>query len=309
MPEVITVGEILVEIMRKKVDVPLGKSAEFVGPFPSGAPAIFIDAVARLGKGAGIIGGVGRDEFGECTLSKLREDGVDVSKVKRVKEFSTGTAFVTYFSDGSRKFIFHVGNSAAGMIGVKDVPEDYVREASVIHISGSALTMCEEMREACYKAVRVADESKKLVSFDPNIRPEFLNLERQRRIMEPVFEKSDLLIPGSDELTAMTGAENEKEAAGNALEGSVKVVAVKKGKKGCRIYTDEEEVEAPAFDVREVDPTGAGDAFSAALVVGWLEGKDLKQLAVFANAVGAKAVGTKGPMEGVPRRNEVESML
>ena len=61
-PRVIALGELLVEVMRKDVDQPLSRPGEFVGPFPSGAPAIFIDAVARLGEGMAGFSSCGREE-------------------------------------------------------------------------------------------------------------------------------------------------------------------------------------------------------------------------------------------------------
>ena len=64
MCDVWTMGEILIEVMRPKVDMELYKAGEFLGLFPSGAPAIFIDTVARLGHTPGIISGVGEDDFG-----------------------------------------------------------------------------------------------------------------------------------------------------------------------------------------------------------------------------------------------------
>ena len=67
MLEILTVGEILVEIMREKVGIGLGDADTFRGPFASGAPAIFIDTVANLGHGAAIAGGVG-DEAGGCVV-------------------------------------------------------------------------------------------------------------------------------------------------------------------------------------------------------------------------------------------------
>ncbi len=85
MPSIWTMGEILVEIMR-----PYGRgcrstgSGEFLGPFPSGAPAIFIDTVARLGHAAGIIGGVGADDFRRCVLDRLQADGVDSRNVAQM---------------------------------------------------------------------------------------------------------------------------------------------------------------------------------------------------------------------------------
>ena len=71
MAEIMTMGEIIVEIMRDGVDQPLDKAGVFRGPYPSGAPAIFIDTVARLGHRAAIVGGVGDDDFGKCLLERL----------------------------------------------------------------------------------------------------------------------------------------------------------------------------------------------------------------------------------------------
>ena len=117
MAEIITMGEIIVEIMRAKEDEPLYTAGTFKGPYPSGAPAIFIDTVARLGHSAKIIGGVGKDDFGKCLLDRLSGDGVDVSDVIENNRISTGCAFVTYFADGSRKFIFHIGNTPDIAVG------------------------------------------------------------------------------------------------------------------------------------------------------------------------------------------------
>lgn len=308
MPKVVTVGEILVEVMRKDVDVPLRRPADFVGPFPSGAPAIFIDATARLGVSAGIIGGVGRDEFGECVLERLGRDGVDTSMIKRVEGLSTGVAFVSYRSDGSRKFIYHMGNSAAGAITVTDIPEDYIGGASVVHINGSSLAMGAGMRDACYKAVEIGRRGGAHISFDPNIRKE-LGSEKLRELFSPVLKSCTILIPTSNELAEICGTEDEGNAARGMLDRGVKIVAVKDGDRGCRIYTREGKVEALAFKVEVVDPTGAGDAFSAGIVVGHLEGMKLEELAVFANAVGASAVTVRGPMEGLAWRDKVEEMI
>jgi len=104
-PRVVSLGELLVEVMRKGVDQPLNLPGEFVGPFPSGAPAIFAAAVARLGVPSGCIGVVGADDFGECVLDRLRSEGVDVSRVRVAQHHPTGIAFVAYEGDGSRRFL------------------------------------------------------------------------------------------------------------------------------------------------------------------------------------------------------------
>lgn len=308
MTEVVTVGEILVEIMRKKVDQGLEKPDGFVGPFPSGAPAIFTDAVRRLGVDSSIIGGVGNDEFGNCVLNRLKEDGVDITGIKKVNYPPTGTAFVSYFSDGSRKFLYHMENSAAGTIGREDVERSFVKNAGALHLSGSALAMGRKMRKACKKALDIADKSGLLISFDPNIRATLLKKSEIEEVFSFAKKSADILTPSTEELETITGSKDEDKAAKELLKNS-SLVAVKDGGNGCRLYTDKDSVGSGAYEVEEVDSTGAGDAFSAGIVVGWLEGMELRKLSLFANAVGGKAVTEKGPMEGLAWREEIEEMI
>src|SRR5512135_3451821 len=97
-PEVVSVGNLLVEVMRTKLDQPLNQPAEFAGPFPSGDCAIYIDTIARLGHSAGFIGAVGPDDFGRCILERFERDVVDASQIATLKGETTGVAFVAYFS-------------------------------------------------------------------------------------------------------------------------------------------------------------------------------------------------------------------
>ena len=144
--EIMAMGEALVEVMRTRVDDPLDKASEFVGPFPSGAPAIFADAAARLGHKVGFIGAVGDDDFGSCLLDRLVADGVDVAHCPRVPDRATGVAFVTYFSDGRRRFLYHIAHAAAGQMPALDA--SYVEQAEFLHICGSSLSVSERMRSS-----------------------------------------------------------------------------------------------------------------------------------------------------------------
>ncbi|MBY8980093.1 MAG: sugar kinase, partial [Candidatus Lokiarchaeota archaeon] len=143
-PNIISLGELLVEIMRTEVDVPHGKIGSYYkGPFPSGAPAIFIDSVARLSVPfnltTGFIGVVGNDEFGEIIIEKLRNDNVDTSKIKVDKDRTTGIAFNQSNFDNSRKFIFAAG--AAGQTSPDDIDEEYFSNVKALHIMGSSLSI------------------------------------------------------------------------------------------------------------------------------------------------------------------------
>lgn len=122
--QIVSMGELLVEIMRENIDEPLGVKGTFLGPFASGAPAIFIDAAARLGLSSGFIGSVGRDDFGKLIINRLKEDGVDTTYVQSLDNYTTGVAFVTYYSDGTRQFIYHIPQAASGIVSEEQIDKD-----------------------------------------------------------------------------------------------------------------------------------------------------------------------------------------
>lgn len=301
--EIASIGELLVEIMRSKVGVPLSKSGEFLGPYPSGAPAIFIDAAARLEHSCAIIGAVGTDEFGKCLLDRFNADGVDTTHILRLADYTTGIAFVTYFEDGSRQFLFHIAHSAAGQMAELDI--DSLAEASFLHICGSSLAVNEAMRDACYKACEVVAAAGGKISFDPNLRPELVGEEEFQELCYPVLKRSYVVLPGEQEAELLAGVEGPKNACRVLLEKGPSIVGLKSGARGCTVFEQEGSFDVPPFPAQEVDPTGAGDCFDAGFVVGLLEKMPIKRVALLANAMGALGTSHMGPMEGTYFRTDV----
>jgi len=308
-PQVVSLGELLVEVMRKDVDQPLSRPGEFVGPFPSGAPAIFADAAARMGVSTGFIGVIGDDDFGRCVLDRLRADGIDTAHVRTEPGYTTGIAFVSYCADGSRRFLFHLPQSAAALLSPRDVPRAYVAEARFVHITGSALSVSASSREACYRAARLCKRAGGQVSFDPNLRPELLGAAQVREICEPILALCDLLLPSGPEVSMLTGDPDQEAACRSLVCRGIRIVALKRGILGSTVFTAHERIDAQPLAVQEVDPTGAGDCYGGAFVAGLLAGWDLHRVARFANVAGALAVTRKGPMEGVPIREHVLELL
>ena len=307
LPQVISMGNMLVEVMRVNLDESLNEAGTFVGPFPSGDTPIYIDTIARLGHSAGFIGAVGQDDFGRCLLDRFVRDGVDFSCGQVLPDHTTGVAFVAYFSDGSRKFIFHWRHAAAGQLAPDYVQEEYFRNAEWLHLTGCNLAVCESARDACYRAMECLPPGAR-ISFDPNIRPEVLSVEEIRELCQPVIERAHVILPSLSEAVMFTGAGNDEEGCRSwASEG--KLVVLKQGARGCTIFQGDDVLQVPGFRVEEIDPTGAGDCFCAGVTLALLEGMDLKDTGRFANAVGALAVTKKGPMEGAPTRAEVLELM
>ncbi len=297
MSDVWTMGELLVEVMRPRAGMSLKETGEFRGPFPSGAPGIFIDTVARLGHSAAIASAVGDDDFGACILERLRADGVRTECVDVLPGKSTGVAFVTYFADGSRRFIFHWDGTPAVM-GHAPAPAR-AAGAKFFHVMGCSLMANEAFRQRLFDAVEVFAAAGARISFDPNIRFELLQGRSVGDIVGPVLRRCSLLFPGERELAILGGREDPREGARALFDAyPLQLVVLKRGREGCTVLSRTDSVDVPAFRVREVDPTGAGDCFDAGFLCGLLEGRDPAGAAGLASAVGALNAQAFGPMEG-----------
>ena len=202
--DILTIGEILVEILADKAGQSFCAPGSLTGPFPSGAPAICIDQAALMGADTAIIAKVGRDDFGRLNIERLRSHGVDVSNVAQTSRNTTGAAFVTYFKDGARQFIFHFSNAACGELTSADVDESVVRQAKFLHIMGCSITGSPTMGEAIMCAARIAKRSGVKISFDPNIRPELLSGTIMDSYQE-ILDVCDVLLTGKSELALLYG--------------------------------------------------------------------------------------------------------
>ncbi|OFX14324.1 MAG: hypothetical protein A2V59_12235 [Armatimonadetes bacterium RBG_19FT_COMBO_69_19] len=308
MPEVLIAGEALVEIMRPEVGQPLDEPGPFEGPFPSGAPAICADAVGRMGRFAGFISAVGADDFGRCIVRRLAASGVDLTYVRAVPQ-TTAMAFITYRADGSRQFLFHLRGSAAEALDPDAVDARYLQGVAYLHLSGSTLAISAGVRAAC---LRLVDRVRALggrLSFDPNFRPELLPIEVACAAFTPFVERAAILFPSGQEACWMTGASSPEVGCRMLLERGPAIVALKRGAQGATAFTPAGMVHVPGELVDEVDPTGAGDCFAAAMLVALLEGADTEQALTMANAAGALAVTRRGPMEGTPTRQTLREFL
>lgn len=305
MATIVCVGEALVEIMRTERDRPLDRPALFGGPYPSGAPAISASCAARLGASVGFIGTLGDDAFGACVRNRLAADGIDCSALATDPDRLTAIAFVAYRSDGGRSFVFHLAHAAAAQVRMEQVPPGYLDETRYLHLMGSSLSASESLRETCYALAKAVHEAGGVISLDPNLRSELLPVERIRDVCAPIVERARIVMPSGEELLTLTGAATLKEGAHYLIAQGVEIVALKRGEEGSTLYTADGALDIPPYTVQEVDPTGAGDSYDAALLVGLSESWDLYRAGLFANAVGALATTRLGPMEALYARDEV----
>ena len=308
MNTILTLGELLAEFLRPGADQPLDRPGELLGPFPGGAPLIFAATAARLGWPAALIGVVGADPFGQLLVERLAADGVDVRGIRVTAEAATAVSFVAYRGDGSREFVFHLADAAAGRLGPDDITPAVASTAGWLHISGSAMAVNAAMRAACMRALELAPTAR--VSLDPNLRVELLGgIERARELLKPVVARAAVVFPSAGELEVLTGEADVERGVAALLAQGPRLVVIKRGAAGCAVYSSGGRQDVPGFPAEEVDPTGAGDAFAAGFVVATLRGLPPYAAARYANAVGSLAVRKCGPIEGAASDAEVQALL
>ena len=306
--KVLTGGEILVEIVATTKGDGFREPQPLVGPFPSGAPAIFIDQIGRLGTPAAIISRVGDDDFGRLNLERLIADGVDVSGIEVAKGEATGSAFVRYRPDGSRAFVYNIAHSATGKLTLTPDAEALMESCDHMHVMGTALS-APGLSQVAREAVARITARGGTLSFDPNLRPEILDTPGLREALDEVLAQTNLFLPSGEEIYLFTQADDEAAAVKELLNRGVGDIVIKRGNQGASHFNRAGRTDVAPLSMDEVDPTGAGDCFGGAFVSFWLAGASPETALRFANAAGANAVTKVGPMEGAATRDELDALL
>lgn len=308
----VCVGEIIVEIMATTPGDGFREPQPLVGPFPSGAPLIFISQCGRMGGQAAMIGTVGADDFGALNLDRMRGDGVDISAVAVDPDMPTGSAFVRYRADGSRDFVFNIVHSAAARFGWTEAVAALVGRAGHLHVMGSALSM----PSACGVIDRAAGLIKARggsISVDPNLRKELVLGAAAEAVFSRLIGMADLLLPSGDELFRAAGmapgSATEAQAVAALLDRGIGEVVIKRGFQGASAHEPTGVTHAATFAVEEIDPTGAGDCFGGAYLTCRRLGMGIEQALTYACAAGARNVSIRGPAEGAGTRAELEAFI
>lgn len=254
---------------------------------PGGKGANQAVAAARLGGTVRMIGAVGTDPFGDELVENLENEGVDVSKVKRV-EGPSGIANIL-LSEGDNRIIVVPGANH------QLTPEDIDHCEAAIASSELVVLQLEIPIPSVLRTLEIARRNQVPVILNPapadGFSPEFLQYE-------------PILTPNESEAAMMFGENWEQ-----ALEAHPNRLIVTLGRDGARYYDGERHIVVPGIQVNAVDTTGAGDTFNGALAVALAEMMRLEDAIRFANAAASLSVEQFGAQGGMPGRGQtVERM-
>ena len=188
-------------------------------------------------------------------------------------------------------------------------PRTITQGASYFHVMGCSLMADQAFAERLIETVELFVDAAVDITFDPNIRMELVGARRLDAVVRPILRRCSILLPGASELEMLGGtADLDRAAAMLMRRHPLQLIVVKLGRAGCRVYTGDRRIDVPAYDVQEVDPTGAGDCFDAGFLSGLLDGGSPEEAARTAAAVGALNAGAFGPMEGDISRDSVAAL-
>ena len=314
MPDVITLGEVVVDIFASPISAPLKEANDFTIAL-GGSQANVAVTLTRLGATAGFIGKAGADPFGDRFMELLRAEGVDTSHFTQVRGSPTPVAWVDASNPKNVDFIFYRGADAK--LAPDDIDPAYIASARLFLFN--SVTLTGGGKAAVQRAVDLARQNGVLVSYDVNYRvPLWRDRAEARAGILEGMQGVDILKANEADIELLAGTSDLPAATRWSLEQGVKLCLVTLGPDGTYFNNGLAEGHVPAFKVDAVDTTGCGDAFVGGLMYGLLgtsleiaalDEACLRQLVRFANAVGALTATGMGAMAPLPTRDMVEAFL
>ena len=270
--------------------------------FSGGKGANQAVSVARLDHPVCLIAKVGDDESGELLRRGLREAGVDVRGVTRSPQTPSGAALIFTAPAGQNSIVIIAG--ANGRL----LPVDLAKFDNLINSAGIILLQLEVPLET---VIYVAE-----IGYRKNI-PVMLDPAPARELPPKLLLQLAWLTPNEVEASALCGRPGGTlapaqvpQCAEELLSRGPRHLVIKLGAQGAYLATRAGlRRHIPAYKVRAVDTTAAGDAFNGALAVALLQGKDPVEAATFASAVAALSVTRKGAQPSMPAAQEVSKFL
>lgn len=324
--DVLTIGRSSVDLYGQQIGGRLEDVATF-SKSVGGCPANIAIGAARLGLKSGLISGVGDEQMGRYIREQLEREGVDTRGLKTDPRRLTALVLLAVRDDKTFPLIFYRENCADMGVSADDLDEAHVASAAAIVVTGTHFSqgLSDAMQR---RAIAIAKAHGRKVVFDIDYRPNLWGLAghsagEERFIasgtvtahLQTVLPDCDLVV-GTEEEFAIAGGKGEALADLKAVRALTPATLVlKRGPMGCVVFDGpipdslEDGVKGPGFPVEVYNVLGAGDAFMAGFLRGWLKGEPLTTCCAWANACGAFAVSRLLCSPEIPTFPELQAFL
>ena len=304
--DVLALGEAMVEFNQARADAP----DHYLRGFGGDTSNMAIAAARLLGdRGtAGFVSRVGDDAFGRMLRELWQREGVDTRGVAVDAGAPTGVYFVTH-GQGGHEFSYLRAGSAATRMQPESLPQEVIRAARVLHVSGISQAISASACDTVFAAVAAAGASGTRVSYDPNFRAKLWPVARARAVIMATIGQCDWFLPSYDEAKLISNYDDSSAIIDWCHALGAPVVALKCGAEGAVVSDGRKRERVAGYRVDCIDATGAGDCFDGAFAVRMLDGDTPFAAARYANAAAALATTGFGAVAPLPRDAEVRKLL
>jgi 5-dehydro-2-deoxygluconokinase len=324
--DLVAIGRVSVDLYGQQLGSALEDAATFAKGV-GGCPANVAIGAARLGLKSALITRVGDEPMGRFVREQLEREGVDTRAVHVDRERLTPLVLLSVRDRDTVPLIFYRENCADSALSVADIDAGLIASARAILVTGTHFSLAAGAR-AQRRAIDIARTHAARVVLDVDYRPNLWGIgghgagasryARSARVTEalaPVLPECDLIVGTEEELHIAAGREDTLEAVRHIRERSGAVIVAKRGAQGCVVFADripariEEALVVPGMDVEVYNVLGAGDAFLAGYLLGYLRDQPHQRSARYGNACGALAVSRLLCSSEFPSRVELDHYL
>lgn len=281
-----------------------------------GSASNTIVGLSRLGLKTGFIGKISKDHKGKILLETLQKEGVNTNGLIVSDEGKSGE--VMGFVDKKGQRALYVDPGVNDLIKIHEIHKDYLSDLKVLHLSSFIGSSIEAQKSLLNQ---IPEDL--VVSLDPGR----IYAERGIHYLNIILKHTNIILLNQKELKHLTEKEESEnltekkcktleeienkrlEEQTNLLLDQVDIVVVKLGDKGCYVADGRESHYIKSFKTKCVDTTGAGDAFNAGFLYGFIKGRNLKESCKIGNLVAACCIEELGAVAGLPDISDLEARL
>jgi 5-dehydro-2-deoxygluconokinase len=324
--DLIAIGRSSVDLYGQQVGGRLEDMASF-SKAVGGCPANIAIGAARLGLKSALISRVGDEHMGRFIREQLGREGVNTDGLATDPARLTALVILGVRDDRTFPLIFYRTDCADAALDEDDIDEAFIASARAIVVTGTHFSR-PNSAAAQKKAIRLARKHGRRVVFDIDYRPNlwglaghgageerYIRSENVTRHLQAILPDCDLIVGTEEELAIAGGSEDVLETLRAIRALSAATIVCKRGPMGCVVFPDaipddiEKGVKGPGFPVEVYNVLGAGDAFMAGFLRGWLRDEPVETACAFANACGAFAVSRLLCAPEIPTWEELQFFL